>query len=85
MKTLHNVKDWFSSCIKISVPASLSVTGKFSPMSIPHWMQNKPALFYKVHVLVDFRYDISVSVFMVKIAASKPLKMVNERIFGIRK
>ncbi len=52
MKTLHNIKDWFGSRIKISVPASLSVIGKFSPMSIPHWMQtplwmqNKPALFY---------------------------------------
>jgi hypothetical protein len=36
-----NSKDCCGSRIIIFVPASLSVIGRFSPVSIPHWMQDK--------------------------------------------
>ncbi len=42
-KTITNLKERSGSRIIISVTASLSVTGRFSPVSTPHWMQEKSA------------------------------------------
>jgi hypothetical protein len=68
MKALNKFKDWYGSLVIIPVLASLSVIGRFSPVSTPHWMQEKSG---------GFRYDISgaqavsCSIFMVIIASEK--------------
>jgi hypothetical protein len=41
MKTLTNIKNWSGSRIMISIPAYLSVIGRFSPVSTPHCMLEK--------------------------------------------
>ncbi len=43
MKTLTNSKNCSGSHIIISVPASLSIIGQFSPLSPSYWMQQKSA------------------------------------------
>jgi hypothetical protein len=85
MKTLINFKDWSGSRVIISLPASLSVIGQFSPVSSRDWIQEKSA---DLHVLgglgyMDFQNHrrFPVSIFMVKIAASEPLKSVTVKDF----
>ncbi len=51
MKALINFKDCPRSRIIISIPSSLSVIGRFSPLSTSHQMQEK--------YTGDFRYEIS--------------------------
>jgi hypothetical protein len=46
MKTLTHSEDCSESRITISEPASLSVIGRFSPVSIPHFMQEKSLELY---------------------------------------
>jgi hypothetical protein len=43
LKTLPNSKNYSGSRIIISVPTSLSVIGRFSPVSASHWIQEKSA------------------------------------------
>jgi hypothetical protein len=43
MKILTTFKNWPGSLIIISVLATHSVIGRFSPESTPHWMHEKSA------------------------------------------
>ncbi len=56
---LFKEKKFFKNCsgsrIIISVPASLSAIGQFTPVSTPHWMEENP-LNCTVHLGVQ--YDI---------------------------
>ncbi len=86
MKLLTNSKDWFGSRIIFSVPASLSVFGRFSSVSTPLWMLKIRVNF---HVLGGLQYSmvfkdhrrVPISVVMLKIAPSEHLKRVTGRIF----
>jgi hypothetical protein len=73
LKTLTNSKNCCGSRITTSVHASLSVIGRFSPGSTLHWMQEKSALLYNVHVLAGSHmiFQVAVSVFMLKMASDR--------------
>jgi hypothetical protein len=58
----YNSKNCFGSRIIFFLQAFLFVIRRFSPVSTPHWMQEKSTLMFKNApglVLCGFRYDIS--------------------------
>ncbi len=87
VNTLTIFKEFFGSCIIISVTASLSVAGRFSPVSTVHPSLDAEKIRvnvqFLVHILGVFRCDIFV--FLVKIATSQLLKRVDGRILRISK
>jgi hypothetical protein len=49
-----NSEDGYESRIKISIPASFPAIGRFSPVFIPYWMQEKSAKMYEYMSLAAF-------------------------------
>jgi hypothetical protein len=98
LNTLNNFKDWSGSGITISVPASHSVIGQISPVSTCHWSnfssvhtswdsgKSKTFVYHRrLQVTMAFQDHkrVPVSVFMVKICASEPLKRIIGRIYTV--
>jgi hypothetical protein len=82
MTTLNNFKDCSGSRVIISAPAALSVIGRFLQCPPLIGCRKNPRKFASGMIFQDHR-RVPVSIFMVKIAASEPLRELLEALLKL--